>query len=70
MSVRIVSPADGSESMSFSWGDGTEILSKRQLIAVDPGSDLEQAIGVTNLADLTAQQLADASNGGAGAVTN
>lgn len=70
MTVRIVTPASGAESMSFAWGDGTEILAARQLISVDPGSDLEAAIGVTNLTNLTGQQLTDASNGGAGAVSN
>lgn len=51
-------------------GDGTEILQAGQLIDVPPGSDLETAIGAGNLTDPTAQQLADAANGGAGAVSN
>jgi hypothetical protein len=70
MTVRIVSPASGAASLTFSYGDGVEILTTGQLIDVDPGSALEQAIGVTNLTPLTAVQLADAANGGAGAVSN
>lgn len=70
MTVRTVTPASGSLSMSFAWGDGTEILTAGQLIDVDPGSALETAIGAGNLTDLTGQQLSDAANGGAGAVSN
>lgn len=70
MTVRTVTPADGSVSFAFAWGDGTEILTAGQLIDVDPGSALETAIGVANLTPLNAAQLADAANGGAGAVSN
>lgn len=70
MSVRIVSPADGTSYLSFAWGDGTEILQAGQLIDVLPGSALETAIGAGSLTDLTGQALADAANGGAGAVSN
>lgn len=44
MTVRTVTPASGALSMSFAWGDGTEILQAGQLIDVDPGSALETAI--------------------------
>jgi len=70
VSVRTVTPASGALSMSFAWGDGEEILQAGQLIDVDPGSALEQAIGAGNLTLLNSQQLADAANGGAGAVSN
>lgn len=70
MTVRTVTPASGVLSMSFVWGDGEEILQAGELIDVEPGSALETAIGVTNLTPLTGQQLADAANGGAGAVSN
>ena len=70
MSVRIVTPASGALSMSFAWGDGTEILTARQLIDVPPGSDLETAIGARSLTLPTAQQLAAAASGCAGAVSN
>jgi hypothetical protein len=70
VSVRIVQPADGSSYLSFAWGDGTEILQADQLIAVPPGSALETAIGTANLTLPTAQELTDAANGGAGAVSN
>ena len=70
MTVRTVTPADGSVSMSFPWGDGEEILTAGELIDVEPGGALESAIGVINLTPLNAQQLADAANGGAGAVSN
>lgn len=70
MTVRTVTPASGALSMSFAWGDGTEILQAGQLIDVDPGSALETAIGLANMTPLSGQQLATAANGGAGAVSN
>ena len=70
MTVRTVTPASGALSMSFAWGDSEEILQTGELIDVDPGSALETAIGAANLTALNAQQLADAANGGAGAVSN
>ena len=41
MSVRTVTPADGSLSMSFAWDGGTANLTAGQLISVPPGSALE-----------------------------
>ncbi len=70
MTVRIVTPASGALYLSFAYGDGVENLTAGQLIDVDPGSALEQAIGAGNLTPLTGQQLATAANGGAGAVSN
>lgn len=70
MSVRIVQPADGSNYVSFSYGDGQEHLTKGQLLDVVPGSAVEQAIGTGNLALPPAQVLTEAANGGAGAVSN
>ena len=57
MTVRTVTPADGAASLTFPWGDGTEILHSRQLIDVTPGSDLEAAIGLGNLTALTGSML-------------
>ena len=70
MTVRIVTPASGAVSMSFAWGDGTEILTAGELIDVEPGSALETAIGVSNLTLPNAQVLATAANGGSGAISN
>lgn len=70
MSVRVVQPADGSERLAFAYGDGTEYLAAGQILDVEPGSAIEAAIGVTNLTPLNAVQLADAANGGGGAVSN
>ncbi len=70
MTVRTVTPASGALSMSFAWGDGTEILSAGQLLDLDPGSALETAIGLPNLTPLNASQLATAANGGSGGVSN
>jgi len=53
-----------------SWDDGQQVLAARQLINVPPGSDLEAAIGLANLADLTGVALENAQQGRAGAVTN
>lgn len=70
MTVRIVQPADGSDYLTFAYGDGTEHLTKGQILDVEPGSAAETAIGVTNLTPLNAAQLADAANGGGGFVSN
>jgi hypothetical protein len=70
MTVRIVSPASGAVSLSFAYGESTEILTAGELIDVPPGSALEDAIGTGNLTVPTAKQLSDAANGGAGAVSN
>ena len=45
-------------------------LARRQVLDVPPGSALEAAIGAGNLVPLNAVQLADAANGGAGAISN
>jgi hypothetical protein len=70
MTVRIVQPADGSALLSFSYGDGTEVLTRGQLVSVDPGSVLETAIGTSNLTLPSAQQLASGMAGSEGAVSN
>lgn len=70
MTVRTVTPASGALYLSFSYGDGTEILTAGQVLDVEPGSAIEAAIGVANMTPLSGQQLATAANGGAGAVSN
>jgi hypothetical protein len=72
MTIRMITPADGSGSVILSWDYGGQVLQARQLIDVPPGSQLETAIGLANLADATALQLASAQNGGGGTgwVTN
>lgn len=49
-------------SLSFAYGDGTEILTSGQLIDVPPGSALETAVGAGNLIVPTGQQLAVNAN--------
>ena len=66
MTIRVVSPADGTMSVTFGWDLAEVILAKDQLVDVAPGSALEAAIGLANLADPAAQQLASVSNGGGG----
>jgi hypothetical protein len=70
MSVRIVTPADNSGSVTFDWDGNPVILDAGVLIGVDPGSDLETAIGTANLSDPTAQQQASATNGAAAGWTS
>jgi hypothetical protein len=70
VSVRIVQPADGTAYVSFSWDSGTQNLTEGSMIDVEPGSALEAAIGIGSLVTPTGAQLADAANGGAGAVSN
>ena len=70
MTVRIVTPADGSARLAFAYGDATEYLTRGQLLDVVPGSAVESAIGASNLSLPTAALLADASNGSEGGVSN
>ena len=70
MTVRIVQPADGTAYVSYTWDFGTQILPAGAMIDVPPGSALETAIGTASLITPTAQQLAEAANGGAGAISN
>lgn len=71
MSVRVVTPASGANFLSFTYGDGgTEFLTAGQLLDVVPGSAAEAAIGTANLTLASGQVLAEAANGGAGAVSN
>jgi len=70
MSVRVCTPADGSGRLSFAYGDGTEYLTRGQLIEVDPGSPLETAIGTANLSPLTGQDLVSDQQGGGGGISN
>jgi hypothetical protein len=70
VSVRIVTPADGTMSVTFGWDLAEVILQGGQLVSVDPGSALETEIGTENLTDPTAQDLASSANGGGGAVSN
>ncbi len=66
MSVRVVQPADGTEFVAFAYGDGYEHLARGQILDVEPGSDIEAAVGLQNLTPLAGQQLASAANGGVG----
>lgn len=71
MSVRVVQPASGAAYLQFSYGDGTEVLTRGQILDVVPGSAVEAAIGSSNLVPLTGQQLVSAQNGAeGGAVSN
>jgi len=70
MTVRVVSPADLSAYVTYTWDNGQQTLAKGQLISVDPGSALETAIGAGNLITPASQVLTDAANGGAGAISN
>jgi hypothetical protein len=70
MSVRVVSPADGSGSVAVTWDGEPQALQAGQLVDVPPGSVLEQAIGLANLTDLSGPELDSCQAGSAGAVSN
>jgi hypothetical protein len=70
MTVRIVTPADNSGSVSFAWDMGEMIIQAGDMIDVPPGSALEAAIGSANLSDPTSLQLASAANGSGPAWTS
>jgi hypothetical protein len=70
MTVRTVTPADGSLYLTIAWDSGTAILQDGQILDVPPGSVLENTIGVPNLTPLTGQELASNVNGSGGQVSN
>jgi hypothetical protein len=59
-------PGRRAAGVSFRWDLGRVFLQSGTVLDVPPGSTLEAAIGLANLADPAAQQLASASNGGGG----
>jgi hypothetical protein len=63
MTIRIVTPADGSAGVSFSWDCGTVWQPRGALLDVPPGGALEAAIGLSNLTTLNATQLQSAVSG-------
>jgi hypothetical protein len=62
MSIRVVSTG-GPAELTYTWDGNTQYLGNGTFIDVEPGSDLEQAIGADQLPEASAQQLAAASNG-------
>lgn len=70
MTARMVIPADSTASVTFTWDGGAVTLARRTVLDVPPGSALETAIGAGNLTPLNGAQIADAANGGSGAVSN
>jgi hypothetical protein len=66
----MITPADGSASVSFAWDLGQAVLQSGTVLDVPPGSDLESSIGLTNLTPLSAPELDSRQQGSAGAVSN
>jgi hypothetical protein len=63
MTVRIVTTG-GPAVLAFVWDGVTQYVDDGTFIDVPPGSALESAIGLANLAAPTAAQLGSAANGG------
>jgi hypothetical protein len=70
MTVRQVSPADGSAGVTIGWDPGQVFLQSGTLLDVPPGSDLEAAIGLANLSPLSGPDRDNCQAGGGGAVSN
>jgi hypothetical protein len=70
MSVRQVSPADGSTGVTFGWDLSQMFLQSGTMLDVPPGSALEAAIGLANLTPLSGPELDSCQQGSAGAVSN
>jgi hypothetical protein len=69
MTLRVVTPADGSGAVTISWDHSRIAVPAATVVDVDPGSSLETAYGTTNLADLSGAALASAQDGGGGTGT-
>jgi hypothetical protein len=70
MTVRQITPADGSTGVSIGWDLGTVFLQSGTVLDVPPGSALETAIGLANLSPLSGPELDSCQAGSAGAVSN
>ena len=70
MSVRMITPADGSAGVTIAWDLGQVFLQEGTVLDVPPGSALEATIGLANLAPLSGPVLDSAQQGTAGAVSN
>ena len=70
MTVRQVSPADGSAGVTIGWDLGQVFLQSGTVLDVPPGSDLESSIGLANLSPLSGPEQDDLAQGGGGAVSN
>jgi hypothetical protein len=66
VTIRVITPTDGSKAVTFAWDEAQVILDDGMLIDVPPGSALEAAVGLANLATAGTRQLASVSNGGGG----
>jgi hypothetical protein len=70
MSLRQVTPADGSQGVTIGWDLGQQFLQAGTVLDVPPGSALESAIGTGNLTPLSGPELDDLTQSGGGAVSN
>jgi hypothetical protein len=59
MTIRQVTPADGSAQLIINWDGGGTVLTAGQVLDVQPGSALENVIGLANLTSLSGELLAD-----------
>jgi hypothetical protein len=70
MSIRVVTTG-GPPELGYEWDGNPQVLGNGMLIDVEPGSDLEAAIGSQYIPEASDLQLASAANGtAAGWVSN
>ena len=70
MSVRQITLADRSAGATIAWDLGQAVLQSGMVLDVEPGSDLEAAIGLANLTPLSGPALDSAQQGSDGWVSN
>ena len=63
MILRVVTPADGSGSVTVAWDHSRITVPAGTVVDIAPGSALESAYGAGNLADLSGTALANAQDG-------
>lgn len=61
--MRVVTPADGSGSVTIQWDNSTLSVPAGTVLDVPPGSALESAYGTSNLVSLSGTAQADAQQG-------
>jgi hypothetical protein len=70
MSIRLVTPADGSGAITVAWDNSQLTVPAYTIVDIPPASAMEAAYGASNLTALGGPALADALQGTGGPATS